>query len=219
MSMIDLQIQIGYDLIIDEIPTGSKILDLGCGDGLLLEKLCETRQITPFGVEISADGVSQCVERGLYCYQGDIDEGLSDYREYSFDYVILNQTLQITKRPSYVLQEMMRISKNAIVSFPNFAYQSTRLHLLLKGTMPKNLLLPFEWYETPNIHLLTIRDFQHFCAEKGFPVKKERHFSLTGTGMSKPIRIMPNIRAQYGFFVLDGDRYSVSASRMLSESS
>lgn len=211
MNDIDLQIQIGYDLITEEIPSGSKILDLGCGDGLLLEKLCMARQITPFGVEISADGVSQCVERGLYCYQGDIDEGLADYKENSFDYVILNQTLQITKRPSYVLQEMMRISRNAIVSFPNFAYLRTRLQLLIKGTMPKNLLLPYEWYETPNIHLLTIRDFQHYCAAKGFPVKKECHFSLTGTGQSKPIQFMPNFRAQYGFFVLDGDRYITSS--------
>ena len=215
MNSIDLQIQIGYDLIIEEIPPRAKILDLVCGDGLLLERLCTSKQITPFGVEISADGVSQCVERGLYCYQGDIDEGLADYKENSFDYVILNQTLQITKRPSYVLQEMMRISRNAIVSFPNFAYHSTRLQLLIKGTMPKNPLLPYEWYETPNIHLLTIRDFQHYCAKKRFPIKKECHFSLTGAGQSNQIRLIPNFLAQYGFFVLDGDRYTESSSKMI----
>jgi methionine biosynthesis protein MetW len=155
---------VGYDLIIAVVPDGAKILDLGCGDGELLARLRKLKGASTYGVEISAEGVSRCVERGLYCYQGDIDEGLADYRDNSFDYVILNQTLQITKRPAYVLSEMMRISRNAIVSFPNFGHIKTRLQLLLDGTMPKNELLPYEWHETPNIHLLTIRDFQNFCA-------------------------------------------------------
>lgn len=204
--MIDIE-HIAYDLIIQEVSSGSKVLDLGCGDGLLLKKLQELKDAVPYGVEISEDGVSQCVEKGLYCYQGDIDEGLADYKEKSFDYVILNQTLQITKRPSYVLNEMMRISRNAIISFPNFGHYKTRLQLLLKGIMPKNILLPFEWYETPNIHLLTIRDFQNFCNMHRYPVKKEIHFSLSQTGSSRTIRTFPNLIAQYGFFVLDGDHY------------
>jgi methionine biosynthesis protein MetW len=199
---------IGYDLITAEILPGTKVLDLGCGDGLLLQKLQNTKQVIPYGVEISEDGVCQCVEKGLYCYQGDIDEGLADYKDNSFDYVILNQTLQITKRPAYVLQEMMRISKNAIVSFPNFGYLKTRLQLLIKGMMPKNVLLPYEWYETPNIHLLTIRDFQAFCTSNKYPVKKEYHFTMSSKGKSCQIRILPNILAQYGFFVLDGERYT-----------
>jgi methionine biosynthesis protein MetW len=198
---------IGYDLITAEILPGTKVLDLGCGDGMLLERLQNTKQVIPYGVEISEDGVCQCVEKGLYCYQGDIDEGLADYKDNSFDYVILNQTLQITKRPAYVLQEMMRISKNAIVSFPNFGYWKTRLQLLIKGMMPKNVLLPYEWYETPNIHLLTIRDFQKFCESNKYPVKKEYHFS-SSRGKSCNIRVLSNILAQYGFFVLDGARYT-----------
>jgi methionine biosynthesis protein MetW len=200
----------GYDLITAEILPGSKVLDLGCGDGVLLQTLQNTKQVIPYGVEISEDGVCQCVEKGLYCYQGDIDEGLADYKDNSFDYVILNQTLQITKRPAYVLQEMMRISKNAIISFPNFGYFKTRLQLLIKGMMPKNVLLPYEWYETPNIHLLTIRDFQEFCKSNKYPVKKEYHFTVSSKGESCMMRIFPNILAQYGFFVLDGERYTDS---------
>lgn len=203
---------IGYDLITAEILPCAKVLDLGCGDGLLLEKLQNAKQVVPYGVEISEDGVSQCVEKGLYCYQGDIDEGLADYKDNSFDYVILNQTLQITKRPAYVLQEMMRISKNAIVSFPNFGHVKTRLQLLIMGMMPKNVLLPYEWHETPNIHLLTIRDFQEFCRSNNFPVKKEYHFSVSSKGESCRMRLFPNIFAQYGFFVLDGERFTNNAT-------
>ncbi len=206
--MTDILARIGYDIIMAEVTPGSRVLDLGCGDGMLLRELQVVKQVVPYGVEISEDGVGQCVEKGLYCYQGDIDEGLADYRDNSFDYVILNQTLQITKRPAYVLHEMMRISKNAIVSFPNFGHVRTRAQLLVRGKMPKNMLLPFEWYETPNIHLLTIRDFQIFCASNNYPVKKESHFSVSRDGSSNLTRVFPNLRAQYGFFVLDGTRYN-----------
>ena len=128
--------RIGYDLIIQEVKAKSKVLDLGCGDGVLLEKLQNEKAVNGFGVEISEEGVSSCLEKGLYCYQGDIDEGLSDYKDNSFDYVILNQTIQSTKRPDLVLKEPMRISKFAIISFPNFGYLPTRLYLMLKGKMP-----------------------------------------------------------------------------------
>jgi methionine biosynthesis protein MetW len=208
--MTNIDSHIGYDLIMSEVAPGSKVLDLGCGDGFLLQELQKTKQVTPYGVEISEDGVGQCVEKGLYCYQGDIDEGLADYRDNSFDYVILNQTLQITKRPAYVLQEMLRISKKSIVSFPNFGNIRTRMQLLLKGMMPKNPLLPYEWYETPNIHLLTIKDFQKYCSSHNFPIKQENHFSLSPEGASVITRVLPNLRAQYGFFVLDGELFSKS---------
>lgn len=200
--------RIAYDLIISEVPRNSKVLDLGCGNGELLDELNRVRQVIPYGVEISEDGVFHCVEKGFYCYQGDIDEGLADYRDNSFDYVILNQTLQITKRPAYVLQEMMRISKNAIISFPNFGYIRSRTELMVKGTMPKNVLLPYEWYETPNIHLLTIKDFHDFCREKRYPVKREHHFSMSLKGRIRHVGFFYNFLAQYGFFVLDGEQYT-----------
>lgn len=198
----------GYDLILSEIPFGARVLDLGCGDGVLLETLRNLRKIDGYGVELSAEGVSKCLEKGLYCYQGDIDDGLSDYRDNSFDYVILNQTLQDVKKPQFVLQEIMRICHNAIISFPNLGYVTTRLHLLSRGTMPKNSLFPYDWYASPTIHFLSIRDFQNYCAKHDYPVRNERHFSLRPGGASRLIRVMPNLCAQYGFFILNGRRFS-----------
>jgi methionine biosynthesis protein MetW len=197
--------QIGYDLIINEVKEESRVLDLGCGDGTLLENLQKKKRIKGFGVEISEEGVSLCVEKGLYCYQGDIDEGLSDYKENSFDYVILSQTLQSTKWPDYVLNEILRISKKAIVTFPNFGHIKTRLQLMVYGTMPKNDLLPYEWYESPNIHHATIKDFIHLCRQQNYQIEKEMHFSVKKNGSSSIKSFMPNIFAQYGFFVLNGE--------------
>lgn len=202
--MADYQ-EIGYELILSEIPSGARVLDLGCGNGSLLERLRDEKGVNGYGVEISEDGVSMCLEKGLYSYQGDIDEGLTDYKDNAFDFVILNQTLQSTKRPDYVLHEILRICKNTIISFPNFGYYVTRLQLLFNGTMPINNLLPFEWYESPNIHLLTIKDFQILCSDNGYPIKKEMHFSITDSGKTLIRRVMPNITAQYGFFILDGE--------------
>jgi methionine biosynthesis protein MetW len=193
---------IGYDLVAAEISTGSKVLDLGCGDGELLVKLQREKNIRGYGVEISEDGVSKCIEKGLYCYQGDIDEGLSDYRDDSFDYVIVNQTLQSTKKPEYVMKEIMRIGRNAIVTFPNFGYISVRLQFLLKGRMPRNVLLPYNWYETPDIHHLTIKDFIIYCIDRRYAIKKTRHFSVAMSGDSRVVALAPNIFAQFGFFIL-----------------
>ncbi len=204
---------LGYDLIIGEIPAGARVLDLGCGSGLLLQRLKNEKNVTGYGVELSEQSVSQCLERGVYCYQGDIDEGLSDYKDNSFDYVILSQTLQSTKRPDFVIHEVLRIGKNTIISFPNFAYYVTRVQLLCRGTMPKNRLLPYEWYETPNIHLITVKDFRVFCERRRYPVKKEMHFSVTDSGGIVVVRTLANIRAQYGFFVLDGESVTGDSPR------
>lgn len=202
-----LSTHIGYDLVIDEIADSAKVLDLGCGDGALLQKLQQEKNAMAYGVEISEDGVSKCIEKGLYCYQGDIDEGLSDYKDNSFDYVILNQTLQSTKKPEYVIREIMRISRNAIISFPNFGYILTRMQLLYSGRMPKNSILPYEWYETPDIHHLTIADFREYCSNNGYGIKKERHFRVRKTGVSVEVRGLANLKAQFGFFILDGASY------------
>ncbi|HPB81903.1 MAG TPA: methionine biosynthesis protein MetW [Spirochaetota bacterium] len=207
--MEDLQsfLRIGYDLIINEIPEHARVLDLGCGNGKLLEELQTTRKIDGYGVEISAEGVSMCLEKGLYCYQGDIDDGLADYRDNSFDYVILNQTLQHTKRPRFVLQEIMRICRNTIISFPNFGHYTMRLQLLLKGRMPKNSLLPYDWFNSPNIHLFTIEDFQDYCRIHSYPVKQEMHFSVNSNSISQIRNFRPNFLAEFGFFILDGEKF------------
>jgi len=194
---------VGYDLVLEEIPERAKVLDLGCGDGSLLVMLQEKKKVKGFGVEISEEGVSLCVEKGLYCYQADIDDGLSDYKDDSFDYVILNQTIQNTKRPDYVINEVLRIGKKAIISFPNFAYISTRSYLMFRGTMPVNELLPYEWYESPNIHLLTISDMEKMAEAFSFDILAEKNFSFTKKGRSKLVKCFPNLLAQYGFFVIE----------------
>jgi len=200
--------RIGHEIIINEVPERSRVLDLGCGDGVLLETLRDVKKVKGYGVEISEEGVSICLEKGLSCYQGDIDDGLEDFQDNSFDYVILNQTIQNIKKPEFVLQEILRIGLNAIISFPNFGYYRIRLHLMFQGTMPKNRLLPYEWYETPNIHLLSIKDFQNYCGMHAYPVKLQEHFSQRADGSFFGVRVMANLFAQYGMFFLDGGGFT-----------
>lgn len=199
-------LRVGYDLIMNEIPERSRVLDLGCGDGGLLAELRDKKAIDGYGVEISSVGLSRCLEKGLYCCQGDIDEGLSDYKDNSYDYVIINQTLQDVKKPEFVLYEIMRICLNTIVSFPNLGYILNRYQLMFRGTMPKNRLLPYEWYASPNIHLLSINDFLRYCKKNQYPIKKELHFSLNRNG-ERVVRYYPNLFAEYGFFILDGSGF------------
>jgi methionine biosynthesis protein MetW len=163
--------QLNYAIISDIIEQNAKVLDLGCGDGKLL-KILQEKGIQGVGVEINQDNVISCIEKGLSVIQGDIDTGLVEYADKSYDYVVLNQTLQSTHRPDFVIKEMLRVGKKCIVSFPNFGYWRVRLHLLLRGTMPKSKMLPYEWYDTPNIHLLTVKDFSEFAAQNNFSIEK-----------------------------------------------
>ncbi|MCL2025734.1 MAG: methionine biosynthesis protein MetW [Leptospirales bacterium] len=195
---------IGYDIVTELVSEGSSVLDLGCGDGALLALLHEKKNIKGYGVEISEEGLSLCLEKGLYCYQADIDEGLTDYRDNSFDFVILNQTLQSTKRPAFIIREILRIGRKAIVSFPNFAHHPVRRQLSWSGKMPKSNAIPYEWYDTPNIHMITIKDFERYCHSNGYSIEKRLHFKVNREGKSCKVAFAPNYFAEYGMFMLSG---------------
>ena len=165
-------LHLNYRLITDMVENNSSVLDLGSGDGTLLAMLKEQKNVKGIGVEINQNMVVQALQKGLSVIQANIDEGLKDFADKSVDYAILNQTLQSTTYPDFVIDEMLRVGKKAVVSFPNFAYWRVRLYLFLKGKMPKSKMLPFEWYDTPNIHLLTVRDFFDFCKVRNIKITK-----------------------------------------------
>ena len=162
------------------VTPGSRVLDVGCGDGQLLQLLSEKRGADARGIEISREGVNRCVAKGLAVIQGDADVDLADYPDDAFDYVILSQTLQATRRPRWVLEQMLRIGRHAIVSVPNFGYWRMRLQLLTRGRMPVTKNLPDTWYDTQNIHFCTIRDFVELVRE--LDVRIERAVALDGRG-------------------------------------
>lgn len=177
---------------------GASVLDLGCGDGELLELLQVRKHVYGTGVEISGEGVQQCIARGLSVVHGNIDEGLADYADDSFDFVILSQTLQAVHNPRLVLREMMRVGRRGIVSFPNFGHWRVRWELLRTGRMPKARHLPYEWYDTPNIHLSTVRDFEDLCRLERVRIARAIYLS-NGNRVS----FMPNLRAELAVFVVE----------------
>ncbi|MEI7457329.1 MAG: methionine biosynthesis protein MetW [Nitrosomonadales bacterium] len=144
------------------IPKGASVLDLGCGDGSLLRYLKETRSVRGYGVEISDMDLVSCIANGVNVIQNDLDSGLSDFEDNTFDFVILSQTLQATRHTEALIQEMLRVGREGIVSFPNFGYWKSRLNVML-GNMPVSRELPYQWYDTPNVHLCTLNDFESFC--------------------------------------------------------
>jgi len=152
------------------VQRNARVLDLGCGDGSLLALLDRERSVRGVGVEISSDGAQAALERGLAVIQGDLGDSIADYPDKRFDTVILSHTLQELPEPARVLDEMLRVGRDAIVSFPNFGHFSIRLDYLLAGRMPKSRVLPFEWYDTPNIHLMTVLDFVDFCEVQGIAI-------------------------------------------------
>ncbi len=172
-------------MIADMVEPGSRVLDVGCGDGALLKLLSEGRNVDARGIELSREGVANCVTRGLAVIQGDADTDLVDYPDDSFDYVILSQTIQATRNPRRVLEQMLRIGRRAIVSFPNFGHWRVRRDLLLKGRMPVTENLPDAWYETPNIHFCTIHDFYDLVKEIGAETERARALDASG----KPLRL------------------------------
>jgi len=190
-----------YEEIVKAIEEGARVLDLGCGDGELLHLLCERRKIYGLGIDISTEEVLKCIKRGVSVIQEDIDEGLVRYKDESYDYVLLSETLQTIKKPDFVLNQMVRIGKKGIITFPNFAYWKNRMAFALGGVMPKSNVLPFDWYNTPNIHLLTIKDFKNFCKANNIEILKEIY--LTGRGEKTRVSVgMENIFAEEAMFVI-----------------
>jgi methionine biosynthesis protein MetW len=158
--------RLDYELIEALVPVGARVLDLGCGDGQLLADLVDQKGCQGRGIEINERAVVDCIRRGVAVYHGDMLEGMGFYGKHSFDVVILSQTLQQTSDPVRVIREMLRVGETAIISFPNFGYWRVRLQLLLSGRMPRNPLLPYAWYDTPNVHLCTVTDFRRLCEEQ-----------------------------------------------------
>ncbi|WP_374285043.1 methionine biosynthesis protein MetW [Novosphingobium sp.] len=185
-------------IIAANVAPGSKVLDVGCGDGDLLAALRDTRQADARGMELDPMGVAECVARGLSVIQGDADTDLSFYPDGAVDYAILSQTLQTTRRPDLVLDELLRIGGKAFVSFPNFAHWRVRLSLLWHGRMPVTRLLPIAWYETPNIHHVTVSDFRDLVAAKG--LKVEGAWFLSGDRLTSAAAA--SWRAEHAVFLL-----------------
>jgi len=184
-----------YAIIGDIVEPGAKVLDLGCGEGELLEWLAQNKGVEARGVEISGLKVQRAIARGVSVYQGDIDQGLADYPDGAFDYVILSQTLQETHSPRKVLREMLRVGRRVIVAFPNFGHWRVRLSMLVSGGAPRTKLFPYEWYESPNIHFLTVLDFEALTAVEGLAV--ERRYFLAGR---RKVTLLPNLLAEVAVF-------------------
>ncbi|MCB8837246.1 methionine biosynthesis protein MetW [Aurantimonas sp. VKM B-3413] len=195
--------RVDLDLIADLVTPGSRVLDIGCGDGALLDLLERRRQVDGRGVELSQVGVNECVARGLSVIQGDADRDLVHYPDDAFDFVILSQTIQATRNPKTVLSELLRIGRHAIISFPNFGHWSIRYWLGLRGQMPVTSNLTHAWYDTPNIHFCTIRDFIALAEELGATVETAIAINATGQkmGMKMPWWFW-NLFGQQAVFVL-----------------
>ncbi len=183
------------------IHSGASVLDLGCGDGELIARLVSEKEVRAQGIELSEPAIQHCIATGVSVFQEDIDTGLSEYADKSFNYVILNQTFQQVKKPDFVLNEALRVGKQVIVGFPNFCYITDRFQIFFRGRVPVTESLPYEWYETPNLHFLSIADFKAYC-EKNIIRIEQSIFVAKG----KVVKYFPNLLAEIGLFLLSKEQ-------------
>ena len=188
-------------IILGLVRSGASVLDLGCGDGELLSLLLRENKSKVQGIEIDEQAVHKCVARGVSVLHGDIDSGLQDFPNKSFDYVILNQSFQQLKRPDVVLKESLRVGKEVIVSFPNFAHYSARLQILFSGKTPITTSLPYEWYDTPNLHFLSISDFIDYCRRRHIAIRKTAFVAA-----NRRVNVFPNLFALAGIFLISNGK-------------
>lgn len=198
--MPDSRYRIDHQIIADLIKPSSSVLDLGCGEGNLLELLVKEKDVCGFGIEKNKEMLFKCFKKALPVTHANVDKGLDDYLDKSFDYVVLSLTLQALKNPDKVLKEMLRVGKKVIVSFPNFGNISIRMNLFFKGKMPKSKFIPFEWYDTPNIHFCSIKDFRNLC--KNFSIKIDQKIYLKKQNR-RSFSLLPNLLASIAIFVLE----------------
>ena len=192
-----------FKIISDLIKKNTRVLDVGCGDGILMEYLKYNKEIDIRGIEISKDNVQKCLSKGLTVIEGDAEKDLLQFPDSSFDFVILSQTLQAFLNPEIVIKELLRVGKKAIVTIPNFGFWKVRLHLLIKGTMPITKNLPDEWYNTPNLHMCTIKDFYNFCENR--KIKLDKSSALHNEKISSINKLNLNIKnlsAELGIFLI-----------------
>ena len=193
-----------FKIISDLIETNMRVLDVGCGDGTLMEFLKNNKKIDIRGIEISKNNVQQCIGKGLTVIEGDAEKDLSQFPDGSFDFVILSQTLQAFLNPEKVISELLRVGKKAIVTIPNFGYWKVRLHLLIKGTMPVTRTLPDEWYNTPNLHMCTIKDFFTFCENRKINLYKSIALqNLKSSKITNANLTLKNLTSVLGIFLIE----------------
>ena len=193
-----------FKIIFDLIKKNTRVLDVGCGDGILMEYLKYNKEIDIRGIEISKDNVQKCLSKGLTVIEGDAEKDLLQFPDSSFDFVILSQTLQAFLNPEIVIKELLRVGKKAIVTIPNFGFWKVRLHLLIKGTMPITKNLPDEWYNTPNLHMCTIKDFYNFCENR--KIKLDKSLALHNEKISSINKLnlnTKNLSAELGIFLIE----------------
>jgi methionine biosynthesis protein MetW len=191
--------RIDHSIIYDWIQPESRVLDLGCGDGSLLKMLADQKGVRGYGVEISSEGIQACVEKGVNVIEQNLDEGLGNFDDDSFDTVIMSQTIQTMNYPDRVVAEMLRVGREGVVAFPNFGHWKARLHLAIRGRMPVSDLMPYEWYNTPNIHFCTFRDFEVLCADMNLNILERRVVAEKSRGRFLT-DFNPNLFGETGIF-------------------